>query len=112
MRKMENFEQKMSETLQRAILKGISEMRFLDYNHSNKLGIPADLVKNAFDAIDRDKIFNMVKEQIEEQIAKTIVGQLLTETSNDTKRIMSNPVLRRQIKDQIYPQIMKMDGGE
>ncbi len=105
---MEKFEQIMIHAIQNSILKGISETKFLDYWHKDRLSIPDDLVKEAFASIDRDKILQVVRESIEEQIAKTIVGQLLTETANDTKKIMSDPELRQQIRNKVYPQIMKL----
>jgi hypothetical protein len=105
---MNNFEQVMSDTIQKSILKGISETKFFDYWHKDKLGIPADIVKEAYATIDREKILRVVRESIEEQIAKTIIGQLLTETANDTKKIMSDPELRQQIRNKVYPQIMQL----
>lgn len=105
---MENFQDKIMDSIQRNILKGIQETSFIERWNQGKISIPTDIVQSAFAAIDRDVIFKMVKEQIEEQIAKTIVGQLLTETATDTKRIMSDPELRQQIKNKVYPQILKM----
>lgn len=99
-------------SLQNNIIKGVKDIKLLESYNQPKVKIPEDIVQQAFSTIDKDKILAMVREQIEEQIAKTIVGQLLTETATDTKKIMNDQSLRQQIKNKVYPEIIKMVNGE
>lgn len=105
---MDNFSEKLLTTIQTSIIKGIQDAKFIESWNQNKISIPSDIVRTAYESIDREKILHLITGQIEEQIAKTIVGQLLTETANDTKRIMSDPSLRQQIKNKVYPEILRI----
>jgi len=109
---MENFEQKLMGTIQATLLKQISETTLIDKHMSPKVTIPHDILKEAFATLDKDRILQMVREQIEEQIAKTIVGQLLTETATDTKKIMTDHETRQNFRNKVYPLIMKIANGE
>jgi hypothetical protein len=109
---MENFEQRLANTIQQTVLKQIAEAQLIDKYNSPKLRIPEDILKEAFATLDKDRILQMVREQIEEQIAKTIVGQLLTETATDTKKIMTDHETRQNFRNKVYPLIMKIANGE
>lgn len=108
---MENFEDNLMDAIQKNIIKGIQDTTFVERWNQSKISIPNEIVTQAFSSIDRESILKMVRERIEEQIASTIVGQLLTETATDTKRIMSDPALRQQIKNRVYPEILRIADG-
>lgn len=86
-----NFDERIQQAIQQQMLRNISDAVFVERYPVRGLKVPQDIIETAFASIDRNRILNMVREQIEEQIAKTIVGQLLTETANDTKRMMRMP---------------------
>lgn len=102
------FEEDVLNAVQQTILKGIREVKFFDHWHNNRLVIPEDIVKEAFSTIDREKILNMVRASIEEQIAKTMTGQLLTEIATDTKRFMSDNETRKLVREKVFPVFLEV----
>lgn len=105
---MRTFEEQIIESIQKKIILDIQKANMVDFPYNERIKVPSDIVKRAYAEIDHERILKIVKEQIEEQIAKSIVGSLLTETANDTKKMMCDPELRQQIRNKIYPQIMKL----
>lgn len=104
----EQFGQKLLDTIQQQILRGVASSQLIDHWGGLKpMKIPEDILSQAFASIDRDKILSLVRQGIEEQIAKTLLGQLLTETANDTKHLMSDKAFRDRLRQQVYPLILQ-----
>jgi hypothetical protein len=109
---MNNFGEKLIADIQRKILIDIQKEKIVQFDYGSRLTIPQDIIKKAFANIDQDKIIAKVKENIEDEIAKTIVHKLLTEVGTDTKQLMSNNDTRQQLKYLVYPKIMQVLNGE
>lgn len=105
---MDNFEQKLINDIQCKILSDIKKTTLIDFPYNERIKVSRDLVQKAYSQVDQEKIINYVKEAIEEQIAKKIVNSLLTEVGTDTKHLMSDNVLREQLKYRVYPKIMAL----
>lgn len=110
---MENFEQKLINDIQVKILHEIQKNDILKIDYQSRFTVPPDIVEKSFRSIDSNKIIELVKNNLEEHIAKTIVNQMTTEVSTDTKRLMSDSVTREKLKYLVYPKIMEIiDGGK
>jgi hypothetical protein len=104
---MENFEQKIIDTVRKGILNDLNDVNYFKRWVEQPMSVPHEVVKEAYAGIDMDKMINQVRENIEGQIVKTITGQLLTETATDTKKIMSDPETRQGIRNKVYPVILQ-----
>lgn len=57
-----------------------------------------DIVKQAYDAVDMQKVLEEVTERLQSEIATRIVSNLMTEVGHDVKAIMSNAQIRDDFK--------------
>jgi len=104
----EGFDELVLAALQRRMLKDISDNPVISLDYGSRFKLPQELLQKAFHGLDEKRIIELVKQNIEEQIAKTMVNNMLTEVTNDTKRMMSDNILRERLKYLIYPQIMRI----
>ena len=104
---MEKFAEIMVETIQRQILDSIKKESLVTIPYASRVPISGNLLAQAAKQIDEQKI-KIITEGIEEQIAKTVINNLTTETINDTKRLLSDSATREKLKYAVYPKILQV----
>jgi pimeloyl-CoA synthetase len=105
---MENFEEKVQAKLQETILKQIADCRYVEYQHSQKRGVPDDIISKAWEAIDWEEVVTYVRKEIQDKVCQTIVQNMLTEVKTDVKAILSVEGVRQKIRMEAYPIIKKI----
>lgn len=105
---MEKFAEIMIDTIQKQILDSIKKESLVTIPYSSRVPISGNLLGQAAKLIDEQKIIKIITEGIEEQIAKTVINNLTTETINDTKRLLSDNVTREKLKYAVYPKILQV----
>lgn len=100
------FEEQLQDSIKSKILSEIKNVEFLDkWKHRNNM-IPQDIIEKAWDSIKWDEVVDYVSEQLQLQVCKTIVGNMITETKTDVKKLMSIEGVRERIKVEAYPKLM------
>ena len=95
---MLNIEDKLKETAERAIVKIITEGRWIEPNYNNRFKLPDDFIHSIWQEIDKEKIKQEIKEEIEKEVAKRIVSLIATELATDIKRSLSVKERRDSIR--------------
>jgi NCAIR mutase (PurE)-related protein len=106
------FEEQIQQKVQETILKQIADCRYVDYHHSQKKGVPSDVVNKAWNAINWDEVVDYVRKEIQDKVCQTIVQNMLTEVKTDVKAILSVEGMRQKIRMEAYPSIKKAIGIE
>jgi len=65
--------------------------------YSDKINISKEM-NDIYSKLDKDRIVELVKKQIEENIATKIVNAFATEMGNDLKSLYSNKTIREDLK--------------
>jgi hypothetical protein len=107
-----NFEEQIQKKVQETILKQISDCRYIDYHHSDKRSIPAEVLENAWNNINWKEVTDFVSKELQSKVCQTIVQNMLTETKTDVKAILSVQGVREKLRMEAYPSIMKALGIE
>ena len=105
---MDKFAEVLIDTIQKQILDSIKKENLVSIPYNSRVPISGGLLQQAAKQIDEQKILKIITEGIEEQIAKTVINNLTTETINDTKRILSDNVTREKLKYAVYPKILQI----
>lgn len=106
------FDEQIQNEIKQAILKQISDCRYVEYHHSSKKQIPNDIVNKAWDCIKWDEVVDYVRKEIQDKVCQTIVQNILTEVKTDVKAIMSVEGMRQKIRMEAYPKIKEVIGIE
>jgi len=104
------FEEQLTERIQQAMLKQVSDIRLVDYS-ACRMQVPEDLIQRAWDTIDWDDTLDTIKDRLQESICSVVVNSMLTEMKTDTKKILAIEGVRQNIKETVYPRLMRaLDG--
>jgi hypothetical protein len=96
---MENFEKDLMQSIQNNMLNQVRKAEFIQTGYgAPKVTIPQSVLNDCFNAIDIEKVKQLITARIEEEVAGKIVNSLLTECANDVKQIMSNKELREDLR--------------
>ncbi|MBS9774728.1 MAG: hypothetical protein KGV59_06190 [Tenacibaculum sp.] len=102
------FEKQIEKQVKETILKQINDCRFVEYHYSNKKRVPTDIVEKAWEKINWEEVTEYVTKQLQEQVCKTIVGNMITETKTDVKDILSVEGVRKKLRMKAYPKVMEV----
>ena len=103
-----NFEQQVTDQVQKRILASIKEIDFLDRWKHGQLTIPNDVIQKAWNGINWEEVVDYVKEELQNKVCKTIVENMLTETKTDVKSLLSIDGVRQKIRMEAYPKIKEV----
>jgi len=81
----QNFEQHVTDQIQKRILESIKEVNFLDRWAQPKLSIPSDVIQKAWNGINWEEVIVYVKKELQDKVCQTIVQNMFTETKTDVK---------------------------
>lgn len=103
-----NFEEKIIQNVQNAIIKQINDCRYIEYHHKDKKHLPSDILEKAWDGLDWDKILKGVTKNLEERLINVISGNMLTEAGTDAKKLLSIQGVREKLRAEAYPKIKEV----
>ena len=103
-----NFEQQVTDQIQKRILASIKEINFLDRFNQGKLAIPNDVIQKAWNGIDWEEVVEYVKKELQDKVCQTIVQNMLSETKTDVKNLLSVEGVRQKIRMEAYPKIKEV----
>lgn len=106
---MSQFEDDLIQRIQAKILSDVSKHNWLDlpaYNDRFILG--KDLLARAYEQIDKDAIIALLADKLNHRIADKIADSMQTEVANDVKQLMSNGVVRGQIREALSAKMMEI----
>lgn len=95
---MENFNEKLIEIVQQKIIKGIASQELIKVDYNDRISLPNSFIKEVYQSLDLNKIKLRLIENLEKEMADKIANKLMTEYSNDIKRIMCNQELREDLR--------------
>lgn len=81
----------------------------IDYN--SRVRLPRDELIKLYQAIDMDRVRQLIVKDLEERIAAKVVASILTEIGTDVKSVMSNHELRGALKDAVRSKIEELQRG-
>lgn len=105
---MSEFEQKLKEQMEKAVLKLISDGNWIAPAYYNRFKIPNDFLHTAWDLVDVDSVRKQLAKRIEEQMAVKIMNMMAKEISNDIKTVLSDQESREQIRNYAREYIKKL----
>jgi len=105
---MENFEEKVINDIQKAVLKQVATCDFLKFEYNDKRKLPDAFINKAWDSIDWDKVIEQVREKMETKICNAIIGNMETEIKTDIKSLLSVDGVRQKLRIEVYPKLMKV----
>ena len=90
------FEQKLIQAMEQTILKDVQSGKTVSigYPHINLSGEMQEILTECIKQADKEKIKALIKVQLEEIIAKQIVNSMMTEITNDVKKIIGTKQIR------------------
>jgi len=103
-----NFEQQVTDQIQKRILESIKEINFLNVWKQGQLTMPNDVIQSAYNNIDWAEVIDYVKNELQNKVCKTIVKNMLTETKTDVKKLLSVAGIREKIRMEAYPKIKEV----
>lgn len=102
-----DFGAKAVQAIEGALLKQISDCRFIEHHHPKKRHVPEDIVDQVWSGIDWDRVVSVVTEQLQDRIASTIAQAMITEAKTDAKAVLSIEGVRQRLRAEAYPKIME-----
>jgi hypothetical protein len=90
-------EKKILEALEQCVIKSVHKGDLLKIPYESKLDI-GEFYKKVYSRLDKDKLYSLIKEGLEQAIAKKIVDKITTEMGTDIKNMMSNANIRDEFK--------------
>lgn len=95
---MENFEQVLVDTIQKKVIKDVSNQTLIDVSYNDRYKVPSSFLNEIYKSLDIDKIRTRLIERLENEMADKVANKLITEYSNDIKQIMGNRELREDLR--------------
>lgn len=86
---MSNFETKLKEQMEKAVLKIVSNGGFLISNYQDRVKIPPEFMADVWALVDVAKVKQQMAARIEQELANRIVNHMATELASDVKKILS-----------------------
>lgn len=93
-----DFEAKVAEAAQRAVLKLIAEGQWVQPDYSNRIVVPKDWMTHIWGLVDRDRVAKQIAELIEGELAARVVNAIAAELATDIKQILSVPERREAVR--------------
>jgi len=95
-----SFEQKLIQAMEQTILNDVQSGKIVSvgYPHINLSGEMQEMLTECIKQADREKIKALIKVQLEEMIAKQIVNSMMTEITNDVKKIIGTKQIREDLR--------------
>ena len=95
---MENFEQNLTDLIQKKIISDISKQDLIKIEYGDRYSIPSSFLNEVYKSLDLNKIKAKLIENLENEMADKIANKMITEYSNDIKQIMCNRELREDLR--------------
>lgn len=84
-----DFEAKVKEAAERAVLRIISEGGWVMPDYANRFQLPGDFMAGVWSLVDSQKLKQALAARLEEELADRIVGHMAAEIATDVKQILS-----------------------
>jgi len=87
---------KILQAVENSMLKAINKGEAINFPYDSKIngGI---LVQGAFNSIDKERLKKAITEELEKQIAVSVVNKIAAEISTDIKNLLSNKTIRDDV---------------
>ncbi|MCE5227900.1 MAG: hypothetical protein LLG05_18830 [Porphyromonadaceae bacterium] len=95
---MENFEQALTDLVQKKVLQDISKTSLVEVSYNERFKVPSSFLNEVYKALDLEKIRLRLIENLENEMADKIANKLITEYGNDIKQIMCNAELKEELR--------------
>lgn len=95
---MENFEDKLANTVQHAVINALSKGNWLEIGYGNRIKVDTEVLRDIYNQIDMEKVKEVAADRIETHLADKVFNAMATEISNDVKQILSNKELREDLR--------------
>ena len=92
------FEDKLRQAIQSNVLKSLAAGEWSKPDYNNRLTIPADLVKQAWELVDVEEIKTQLARRIERELADKLVNHMAAEMATDIKTILSDKDKREALR--------------
>jgi cobalamin biosynthesis protein CbiD len=103
---IEDFMNKLQERIFQNILNRADDLIKIDYYHRPLL--PNDIIREAWEKVDKDKLIQEIAKNIEKRMAEKIVNSIAAEISTDIKQVLSVKERREEIRSKAREIIKEM----
>lgn len=94
----EQFTEHLVSAARKSILAHIASGHWLLPNYEARIKVPADLLAEVWQMVDRNKLKQAIAARIEEELADRIVNQMAAELATDIKQVLSVKERREAIR--------------
>jgi hypothetical protein len=91
------FEKAIIDAAQQSVIKLFRE-GLIAPDYANRIKLPAELVQKVYALIDHDEILAALRQEINAIAAKTIVNSMVTEITNDVKKVLCHEPTRLHLR--------------
>lgn len=92
------FDEQLQEAVQQSVLKMARDGSLVVPEYANRAKVPAAKVQELYDAVDWNRVRELVLAEIERAVADKILNAMATEMATDIKQILSNKELREEVR--------------
>lgn len=100
---MYDFATEMQRAAEKALLKIVSEGRWIEPTYADRVRVPAEMLQEIWRMVDVEKIKAALARRLEVELADRILNHMAAEISTDVKQILSvterREALRQVVRD-------------
>lgn len=95
---MSNFESRVKEAAEKAVLQFIGSSGWLLPNYENRMKVPAEWVAECWKLVDSKRLQAEIARRLESELADRMVNHIAAELATDIKQILSVPERREMLR--------------
>ena len=92
------FEVQLIEGIKQNMMNNLSKMDFIMPEYSNRIKVPADYYKKAWELVDHEKVMRNISIRIEQELADRIMNNIAQEMATDIKQLLGDKDRREVIR--------------
>ena len=106
---VEQLSEAMIKAATGAIIKSLNDGISMPYE--SKFKIPNGFFSDVWDRVDKEKVKDIMAENLEREIADKVTNRLATELSNDIKQLLSDKERREEIRSHARTLLSRWDSS-
>ncbi len=95
---MDTLSKQIKDAAEKSILKIITEGGWIQPDYANRIKLPAEIMQEVWQLVDREKLKKNLVTRIESELADRLINQIAAELATDIKQILSIPERREAIR--------------
>lgn len=105
---MSDFEEKIKNLAEQSVLKIVSEGSWIMPDYNNRIKIPTEFTKRAWELVDQEKVLKQLAELLEKELAERLVNALAAEIATDIKQVLSVKERREEVRAVVRENIARL----